>query len=341
MAELRKDIVTGRWVIISTARGKRPHDFSPDVKEAKGKENCPFCEGNEGMTPPEICALRPAGGRRDGPGWKVRVVPNKYPALGIDFPLTKKGIGIFDQMTGFGAHEVIVESTDHEKATEDLATEQIRDVISVCQDRIQDLHQDTRFRYVLLFKNEGPQAGASLSHPHLQLIATPVTPIRVKEKLMGAETYYKQKERCVFCDLIAHEKELNARIVYENEFFITFCPFASRFPFEMCMLPKHHELNFYESRVHVLEMAQCLKVTLQKLDKVLNRPQYNYLFHTAPNLFTRRGYWQTIHEDYHWHIEIIPRLTKVAGFEWGTGFYINPTSPEDAAKYLREAEAGG
>ncbi len=341
MAELRKDIVTGRWVIIATARGKRPTDFSPDVKENKGKQNCPFCEGNEAMTPPEITALRPSGGRKDSPGWKVRVVPNKYPALGIDFPLTKKGVGIFDQMTGFGAHEVIIESTEHDKATEDLSIEQIREVITVCQDRIQDLHQDTRFRYCLLFKNEGPQAGASLSHPHLQLIATPVTPIRVKEKLIGAEAYYKQRERCVFCDVIALEKETGARIVYENEYFVSICPFASRFPFEMCILPKHHELNFHESRIHTQEMAECIKVTLQKLDKALNRPQYNYLVHTAPNLFARRGYWHTIHEDYHWHIEIIPRLTKVAGFEWGTGFYINPTSPEEAAKYLREAEVTG
>lgn len=338
MAELRKDLVTGRWVIISTARGKRPTDFPHDVKEDKGKGNCPFCPGNEAMTPPEIYALRPDGSGKDKPGWLVRVVPNKFPALGIDDPLTKKGVLIYDQMSGFGAHEVIIESTDHEKTIEDLSVEQISNVITVCQARIEDLHKDHRFRYALLFKNEGPQAGASLSHPHSQLIATPVTPKRVKEKLLGAENYFKHKERCVYCDIMAHEKEVGVRIVYENEYFLTFCPFASRFPFEMCILPKPHELNFHESRQHVKEMAQCLKATMEKLDKVLNHPQYNYVFHTAPNLIPRRGYWQTVHEDYHWHIEIIPRLTKVAGFEWGTGFYINPTSPEDAAKYLREAQ---
>lgn len=338
MAELRKDPVTGRWVIISTARGKRPSDFPPDIKENKGKENCPFCPGNEALTPPEIFALRPPGSEKDKPGWRIRVVPNKYPALGIDSPLSKKGLGIYDQMSGFGAHEVIVESTDHEKTIEDLSIDEICEVISVSQDRIQDLHRDVRFRYVLLFKNEGPQAGASLSHPHSQLIATPITPKRVKEELAGSESYYKQKERCVFCDMTAYEKEEGVRLVYENEHFITYCPFASRFPFEMCLLPKHHELNFHESRTHGKALAQCLKATMEKLDKVLNHPQYNYVFHTAPNLVARRGYWQTIHEDYHWHLEIIPRLTKVAGFEWGTGFYINPTSPEDAAKYLREAE---
>lgn len=338
MAELRKDLVTGRWVIISTERGKRPTDFPPDIKENKGKQNCPFCPGNEQLTPPEIYALRSDGSAKDTPGWKVRVVPNKFPALGIDFPLTKKGKGIYDQMSGFGAHEVIIESTDHEKTIEDLSVEQIRDVLTVCQGRIEDLHRDVRFRYVLLFKNEGAQAGASLTHPHCQLIATPITPKRIKEKLLGAETYFKQKERCVFCDIVSHEKEVGVRLVHENEHFIAFCPFASRFPFEMCLLPKHHELNFHESRRHVVDMAECLKAVMEKLDNVLNHPQYNYVFHSAPNLFERRGYWKTIHEDYHWHLEIIPRLTKVAGFEWGTGFYINPTSPEDAAKYLRESK---
>ena len=337
MAELRKDLVTGRWVIISTARGKRPTDFVPDVKEKKEKESCPFCPGNESLTPPEIFAVRPQGDK-DTSGWKVRVIPNKYPALGVDFPLTKKGVGIYDQMSGFGAHEVIIETPEHPKTIEDLSTEEIRQVLTVCQDRIQDLHRDTRLRYVLLFKNEGFQAGASLSHSHSQIIATPITPKRVKEELIGAETYFRGKERCVYCDIIVEEKEAGTRIVYENEHFITFCPFASRFPFEMCLLPKNHELNFYESRSHVVEMAQCLKATMEKLDHVLNHPQYNYVFHSGPNLFARREYWKTIHEDYHWHLEIIPRLTKIAGFEWGTGFYINPTSPEDAAKYLREAE---
>lgn len=338
MAELRKDLVTGRWVIISTARGKRPTDFYPDTHEGKESSVCPFCPGNESLTPPEIYALRPGHPAKDSTGWQIRVVPNKYPALGIDFPLTKKGVGLYDQMSGFGAHEVVIETPDHEKTLEDLSVEEIRNVITVCQDRIQDLHRDVRFRYVLLFKNEGVQAGASLSHPHSQLIATPITPKRVKEELAGARAYYRQKERCAFCDMIAEEKEVGTRVVYENEHFITFCPFASRFPFEMCLLPKVHELNFHESRQHVGDLAECLKITMEKLDRVLNRPQYNYVFHTAPNLLARKGEWQTIHEDYHWHMEIIPRLTQVAGFEWGTGFYINPTLPEDAAKYLREAE---
>ncbi|MDD5084875.1 MAG: galactose-1-phosphate uridylyltransferase [Candidatus Omnitrophica bacterium] len=336
MPELRKDPVVGRWVIVSTARGKRPSDFLPSPVDDAGPQKCPFCYGHEHMTPPEITAYRPDGSRPNTPGWKVRTVPNKYPALGIDDILTKRGVGIYDMMTGFGAHEVIIETPDHYRGIKDLTLEELSDVLRMCQGRIQDLHRDIRFRYILVFRNEGPLAGASLSHPHTQLVATPITPKRVKEELMGAESYFKQRERCIFCDIIHEEREEGRRIVFENDHFISFCPFASRFPFEIWLLPKRHELDFHASHDNLRDMAQALKVTMQKLAIALNNPQYNYIIHSAPNLFPRRGYWQTIQDDYHWHIEIMPRLTKVAGFEWGTGFYINPTPPEDAAKYLQE-----
>ncbi len=340
MAELRKDPITGRWVIISTSRGKRPTDFIPDNKEPGDPSNCPFCYGNENKTPPELSAFRKSGTPANSPGWSARVIPNKYPALGIDEPLTKKGLGMYDMMTGFGAHEVVIETPDHYKTIQELTTEEIKDVMTLCQDRLEDLHKDFRFRYVLIFKNEGPLAGATLSHSHSQIIATPITPIRVKEELHGTEHYFKSKERCLYCDMIIQEKELGTRIVFENDYFISFCPFASRFPFEIILLPKQHQMDFYATRSHVHELASALKITLSKLAGALNKPQYNYIIHTAPNRFNRRGYWETIAEDYHWHIEITPRLTKIAGFEWGSGFYINPTPPEDAAKYLREINVG-
>lgn len=336
MPELRKDPVTGRWVIISTARGKRPSDFKPESAQPQDASNCPFCYGHESMTPPEIVAIRRDGSKPDTPGWTVRVVANKFPALGIDDSLVKKGVGMYDVMTGFGAHEVIIESPDHNRPIDLLSLDETKDVLTVYQDRVQDLHRDIRFRYILIFRNEGREAGASLYHPHSQLIATPVTPKRVKEELMGCEAYYKTKERCAFCDVINQEKDSGHRIVYENDHFISFCPFASRFPFEIWLLPKNHEPDFYASRQHVSDMAMALKMTMEKLQIALNRPQYNYIIHSAPNLFPRRGYWHTIRDDYHWHFEIMPRLTRVAGFEWGTGFYINPTAPEDAAHYLRE-----
>ena len=184
MGELRKDPVTGRWVIISTTRGKRPASFMTEDRPKTKTATCPMCYGNEHMTPPEIFAIRPEDHKEpNSSGWQVRVIPNKFPALGIDEELKKQGIGMYDIMTDFGAHEVVVESPDHTRNTRDLTVEEISNVITVYQDRIQDLYRDIRFRFVLVFKNEGEEAGASLEHSHSQLIATPVTPRRVKEEL--------------------------------------------------------------------------------------------------------------------------------------------------------------
>jgi len=340
MGELRKDPILGRWVIIATERSKRPGSYMIEKTPYESDpKTCPFCYGHESMTPPEIYAIRPKRFKPNTTNWKVRVVPNKYPALGIDGPLRKKGFGLFDMMTNFGAHEVVIETPDHKREIFDQSSEEIIRWISVIQDRVEDLHRDIRLRYLLVFKNKGREAGASVSHPHHQIIATPVTPKRVREELRGAEAYFKLKERCVFCDLIDQELSTKERIVYENKAFVSFCPYASRFPFEIWILPKHHCIDFYDKIVKsdIKLLAQAMKNTIAKLNKVLNGPEYNYLLHASPNRFDRRGYWKTIHDDYHWHIELFPRLTRTAGFEWGTGFYINPTSPEEAAKLLREA----
>jgi UDPglucose--hexose-1-phosphate uridylyltransferase len=247
-------------------------------------------------------------------------------------------MGIYDMMTGFGAHEVIIETPDHYKKLKDQSINEITDVIRVSQSRIRDLHNDNRIRYILLFKNQGLQAGASLAHSHLQLIATPITPKRVREELRGAENYYKIKERCIYCDIINDESVCQSRVVYENSAYLSFCPYASRFPFEVWILPKQHGIDFFSEAVEQTAslLAEQLKVIMQKLAIVLDNPQYNYVVHTAPNRFPRRGYWQTIEEDFHWHLEIMPKLTRIAGFEWGSGFYINPVSPEEAARSLRE-----
>lgn len=339
MSELRKDPILGGWVIIAPERAKRPRAFEkPEEKENGGI--CPFCPGNEGMTPKEIYSIRSPGSPPNKEGWKVRVVPNKFPALGIDEKLVKKGKGIYDMIIGYGAHEVIIETPDHHKHIKDQSIDEIKDVILAVQHRIEDLHKDLMMRYILVFKNKGKEAGASLTHPHTQLIATPITPRIVKGELQGAEAYFRAKERCIFCDIMEEELSLSKRIVSENDGFLAFCPYASRFPFEICILPKAHDIDFHSEAVrknaHLL--AEILQITFKKLAICLNDPQYNYVIHTAPNRFARRGYWQTLNEDFHWHIEIMPKLTRVAGFEWGTGFYINPTPPEEAAKYLREAE---
>ena len=339
MGELRKDPILGRWVIIATERSKRPDVFVQQKKKTEEDiSKCPFCAGKEQMTPPEIYSLRAPDTKPNEPGWRVRVVPNKFPACGIDKKLVKKGYGLHDMMTNFGAHEVVIETPDHYREIKDQTIDEIKDTIGVLQSRVEDLHKDERFRHILIFKNKGKQAGASLAHPHHQLIGLPITPKRVKEELKGAEAYFKLKERCIFCDLIEQEKSWGERIVYENEGFISFCPYAARFPFETWILPKDHCLDFHGKVAceKIGFLADILKVMMTKYDKILKDPEYNYTVHASPNRFARGGYWKTIEQDFHWHIELFPRLTLVAGFELGSGFYINPMSPEMSAKYLRE-----
>ncbi len=340
MGELRKDPITGRWVIIATQRSKRPNAFSTKRQEESADDikKCPFCEGKEKMTPPEIFSLREANTKADEPGWRVRVVPNKFPALDINQEHKKKGFGLHDMMTDFGAHEVIIETPEHKKEIKDQSLDTTREILEVLQRRVENLHKDKRFRYTLVFKNKGKLAGSTLAHPHHQIIALPITPKRVKEELAGADFYFKLKERCVFCDLIEQEKSWGERVIHENDAFIGFCPYASRFPFEVWIMPKDHSIDFYAPVVKEKNhsLAEMFKAILLKYDKALNNPEYNYIIHSAPNRFPRKGYWQTIEHDFHWHIELFPRLTKVAGFEWGSGFYINPVSPEVAAKCLKE-----
>ena len=339
MPELRKDPIVNRWVIIATERAKRPTDFATPENGQESPRGCPFCPGNESKTPPEIYAVRSDSSRPDTEGWTVRVVPNKFPALRIEGDMEKFGVGIYDRMNGIGAHEVIIETTDHFEKIEMQSVDSLFEVYKTYKQRLADLKKDERFRYILIFKNEGITAGATLSHPHSQLIATPVTPKRIREELMGAQAYFEYKDRCIFCDIIREEIRQKDRIVYENNSFISFCPFAARFPFEVWTLPKRHHPD-YDSmgRDEIFAFADAMKVTLAKLTKALNGPHYNYMLHTGPVRWRRRGYWATIEHDFHWHVEIIPRLTNTAGFEWGTGFYINPTVPEDAAKFLQETQ---
>ena len=337
MPELRKDLVTERWVIIATERAKRPQDFTRPPSEPETAV-CPFCPGQESQTPPELWAVREAGGPNQ-PGWKVRVIPNKFPALRIEGDLNREAEGIYDRMNGIGAHEVVIDTPDHNQALEQQPVADIALALTACKDRMLDLQRDERFRYILVFKNVGREAGASLRHSHYQLIATPVTPYRVKAKLAGARDYYQRKERSVFHDLLRQEQRDASRVVFENARFLVFCPFASRFPFEMCVLPKGQAADYPAiDAEQIVQLAEALKVTLAKLSVGLNKPQYNLVWQTAPSRtgHRRSGYWDTIDQDFRWHIEILPRLTYTAGFEWGTGFYINPMPPEDSAAFLQE-----
>ena len=339
MPELRKDPVIGRWVIIATERARRPEDFKIE-KEKFPDELCPFCEGGEEHTPPEIFAVRKSGTKPNQPGWDVRVVSSIAPLLRKDGDLGRHGEGMYDLMNSIGAHEVVIETPKHIANIADLEEEQITKVIDCYVERFIQLEKDTRFKYALMFKNYGrPAGGGHLKHARSQLIATPVNLKRVKEELTGSAKYYEYKERCVFCDMIKQELKEKERLVIDIDGLIAISPFASRFPFEVWILPKDHSCDFFKIKPrHRRDLAGIIKKVMLKLKKALNDPPYNYILHTAPFRRPKAGFWKTIEEDYHWHIEIMPRVTRVAGFEWGTGFYLNPTSPEAATKILRETK---
>jgi UDPglucose--hexose-1-phosphate uridylyltransferase len=334
MPELRKDPIIGRWVIIASERGKRPHDFVVEPEVVKGGF-CPFDPGNEHTTPPEILAYREPGTEPNSPGWLLRVVNNKFPALATEGQLDRQGEGMFDKMNGVGSHEVIIESPDHHAILTTIPLEAFARMLRAYRERIVGLSQDPRFKYVLVFKNQGRAAGASLEHSHSQLIALPIVPELVQEELSGSKFYYNYKERCVFCDLIRQELQQQTRIVVENQEFLSICPFAPRSPFEMWILPKTHYSSYVdlkEESFHLL--AEVFSSSLKRLEKALGKVPYNFILHTAPI-----GEPELNH--FHWHFEIVPKLTLIAGFEWGSGFYINPTPPEDAAQYLREIKLEG
>jgi len=321
--------VVGRWVIISTERGRRPSDFPSQPVQAQGG-NCVFCPHNEGKTPPEILAIRSPDSAPNAPGWSLRVVPNKFPALRIEGDLEPSGEGLYDRMNGVGAHEVVIETPDHAATLATLPADAVADVLLAYRDRVVDLKKDPRFAYILVFKNHGAAAGASLEHPHSQLIATPIIPLMVSEELKGGAEYYAMKERCVWCDVIHQERRSRRRVITETDGFVALAPFAPRFPFETWIMPTRHRSAFEEAGVEELRgLAEVLGRFLRRLDRVLQRPPFNFMLHTAP---LREG----LLDHFHWHLEIIPKLTNVAGYEWGTGFFINPVPPEDAAAALRE-----
>ena len=340
MPELRRGPIADRWVIVAPERAKRPSDFVASEKEKNGQspDDCPFCVGNEDKTPPEIYRAS----NEDG-SWQVRVVPNKFPAM-HDYPeLGRTAVdGFYERMNGVGTHEVIIESPEHERGIPDLPLEDVRTIIDTYTVRLRELRKDDRYRYILLFENHGKRAGASLSHPHSQIIATPIAPQLIRDELQKARAYYEEKERCLFCDVMIMELQSGERIIEETDEYVAFTPYASRFPFEITIMPKKHAHDFADMcDEQRREFARILKRTLYRLKQLLGDPPYNLVLHNSPNPIPRPGkpgYWATLQYDYHWRIEILPRLTTVAGFEWGTGFYINPMPPEDAARYLKEVE---
>jgi UDPglucose--hexose-1-phosphate uridylyltransferase len=341
-SQYRYDILQKRWVIIASERGRRPQDFAIPKDGSLETAFCPFCPGHEDRTPPEILAFRDHGGRANGPGWQVRVVPNKFPALRVEGSPERDAEGIYDHMNGIGAHEVVIETPNHRSALPQREVDEIALMFRAYRDRLSDLMRDCRLKYILIFKNSGAAAGATLAHPHSQIIATTVTPLIVALELNACKSHHHLKERCLICDIIKQEIATRDRLVCVDDRFVAFCPYASRFPFEIFIAPRFHHHDYSATSDSDLRgLSAFVRDVLARYREALDDPPYNYILHSAPNANVRprrAGYWDTIEFDFHWHLELFPRLTRVAGFEWGSGFYINPTPPEDAARYLREIQ---
>jgi UDPglucose--hexose-1-phosphate uridylyltransferase len=329
MPELRKDPIVGRWVVIATERVRRPADFPRHPLVRRGGP-CAFCPGHEGETPPEVLAYRDEPGRPDMPGWRVRVVPSKFPALRIEGDLERRGEGIYDLMNGIGAHEVVIESPDHDGELGRLPLPALEEVLRAYRDRVTDLKRDARVRSVVVFKNRGPEAGATMEHPHSQLLATPVVPHVLADELHHSHGYHDYRERCMFCDILRQETEAGARVVVATPGAVAFVPFAARVPFETWILPRRHAAAFERTGdAELREVAVALGAVLGKLDRALGDPPYNLVLHGAPSDVGDSP-------SFHWHFEILPRLGGLAAFELGSAFYVNPVPPEDAGRLLRD-----
>jgi UDPglucose--hexose-1-phosphate uridylyltransferase len=323
MSDLRKDPISGSWVIIAPERARRPLDFVHDPPTRERREACPFCPGHEDATPPEIAAIR------EGGAWRLRVVPNRYPALRTEEQLRPHVEGLLEARTGVGAHEVIIESPEHVRSLGALDAAQVARVFGMCRARLLDLKRDTRLVYGLIFKNVGPRAGASLEHTHSQLIATPVVPERVQAEIDRAARHRRERGSCLQCDLLLQERMAGARVVLETANFVALEPFASRTPFETHVVPRAHQSHFEGIDEAVLpELAEAVRTALRKIEKALDEPAYNLILQSAPLGSPPSDF-------YHWRMEILPRVAGVAGFELGTGFFINTVPPEEAAEYLR------
>ncbi len=330
MSEVRRDPITGRWAIVADKEESWGADrYDQETHERKHKAICQFCPGRESLTPPEVDANRHPGAAPNQPGWTARVVSNKFPALRIEGQLDKRGYGLYDVSNGIGAHEVLIETPDHDRDLADLSVNEIVDVIRLAQNRSVSLAKDRRFKYIMVFKNYGQSAGTSIEHAHSQIIALPLVPRDVLEELEGSLDYFKFRGRCIYCDIIDQERQEKERIVVENDAFISFCPYVPRYPFETWILPTEHTSDFcYLSDHDRTQLAATLREVLKRMKKTLDDPSYNFYLHVPPVNYQEN-------QSYHWHIEIVPQLSRVAGFEWGTGFYVVRTEPGVAAGALR------
>jgi UDPglucose--hexose-1-phosphate uridylyltransferase len=355
MSELRQNPTTREWVIISTERRRRPHEFEKSSKEKVERSNlpeymedCPFCSGNESFAPHEIQSYRTPGTGPNSKGWWIRVIPNKFAALSPEPERQTSGSAskantfaamadyfypratdIFRVKPGIGAHEVVIDTPKHNEVLPFFSDKQAQELFLMYRDRYLDLHKDSRFKYIIIFKNYGPNAGTSIVHSHSQIIATPVIPLTLRNNISQARFYYDEVGRCIFCDMIQAEIADGRRIILQTDDFIVFHPFASESPFETWIMPLKHETCFSKASLdNIKELGVVVKKILNAMYNALGDPDYNYVINNAPVADENEDY-------YHWSLRIIPRLTMKAGFEIGTGMSINTAIPEETADFMK------
>lgn len=333
MPELRQNPATKEWVIIATERAQRPEELTSRMIKpvTNGQYKCPFCPGHEELTPNEVFAFRSFGTKPDTPGWWIRIIPNKFAALLPQGQTERvKMDDFFVHMDGFGRHEVVIESTDHETSIALMQQKQVEEIFLAYRERYLVLCKEQKHEMIMIFKNHGLGAGTSLHHPHSQIVATPITPSHTRHHLEEAMRFFDDNGKCVYCEIMKKEIKAKERVVVETDNFLCYQPFASRSPFETKVSPKEHASTFGSiTPDNAKELAFVMRTILAKLHKSLNNPDYNYVINSAPCHETEVEY-------FHWFVHIIPRVSSVAGFELGSGIYINTVVPEAAAKFLRE-----
>lgn len=338
MPELRKDLLTDNWVIIAEERGGRPKDYSRQHGWEESPQDCPFEPGHESMTPSEIDTIQSNG--RDDSDWLVRVVPNKYNALSPDETPTQHVDGLFQRMNATGSHEVVIETPEHSLEISEFSKDQMGHVIDMFQRRLDRLLEDKRFQFVQIFRNEGREAGASLVHPHSQILAFPFIPLWIRDRLRASYQHFSTHENCILCDLTEQELEAESRLIEVNSSFIVLSPYAARYPFETWIIPRNHSHDFRKMNTEEKSrLAEVLPRTTERLNGVLEDPPFNILHHTAPKVGNKDDlpdYLTHLSDHFHWHMEIIPRLKQTAGLELATDTHINTVSPETAAEEMKQ-----
>jgi len=325
--ELRKDPSTGKWVLVRPSQG---------AGRQQGSGVCPFCPGNEHLTPAEIAAYRPAPSPANGPGWEVRVIPERDPYFVIEEELVREGIGMFDRISTRGASEIVVETPDHDMTLERAEDGQLERILWMYRDRVQDLKRDLKIRNVVVTRRYG-KPGSLIRHPYSRILAAPIVFDDVRAELTHAREYYGYKRRCVSCDTIREEVASRDRLLQLTSHFATFVPYAARVPFEVRVLPRRHACAFESiSPEEVADLARVLRGLGGLIAKGVGDPSYEMILHTAPNLAVKivQGEWDTIERDYHWHLEVLVHPERAIDV---SGIAVTDMLPEEAARILREA----